>query len=382
MDYKEADVYYATALRDYSSEYGIANGRTYDASNITGHPSNLHSYGDHVSSLVFRTYGQYWKCLPYHKEYKLTPRSDTNYEPSDFIEVEFPQPVHPTGIKLFETFCPGGLVRVLVCNHLCEGKGLPLADVTWHVVWKKKPVKEAHVYMITDVEFSKPVQIPEGTRIVRLEFNDSFAEYYHELDAVAIVGELSQNDESKSNFFSKLADSISDTFKGLSVNTNPVPKSELSHGLEEQIVVGSNDGLYGECRILDLPLELIRMILRHITDLNHLFEVALVCRTLYKIVYDPFLIQDLNLKPYYSTLKGPHLKRLTENYSLLKLDLSWTGICSYITAEEASESVKNIGPELQTLVCRNARTFMGDLFLNSLASTCQNLTVSLFLIVP
>ena len=378
---------YAAQLTDYSSEYGTLGSNTYEASNVLGSPSSYNingsTYGDHVSSLVFRTYGEYWNILPFNKHYRPIGHQPDWFPASDFIELQFDDPVYPTDIRVYETFCPGGLVRILISDLGTEIPESTPHLARWKVIWSDSSFEGDHLYTVATPKLPKHSSNSIATSRIRLEFNDKLAEYYHELDAVELVGHPWTKGIKASGYLMKRikkAVSVSiptEMLKSLKIEdkNDSKPEKEENKSNPEPLDLDSEPKI----NYFDwLPDEMIKMIISYVGDLRYRAQVARVCQLFYKIVTDRTAVKELNLKPYYSKINGDALVNLTSMYScaITKLDLSWTGFkYGSINLNVAVESVKNL-PNLLELKCRNCSSFVKDEFLTCLATNCQKLKVT------
>ena len=379
---------YASRLTDYSSEYGTEGSSTYDASNVTGTPGsyiNGSTYGDHVSSLVFRTYGKYWNALPFHKHYRPIGHQPSWFQASDFIELEFDIPVYPTDVRVYETFCPGGLVRILISDLGTEiPEGTPHLS-SWKVLWSGASFKGEHLYTIATSKLPKLNKNSIATCRLRLEFDDKLAEYYHELDAVELVGHPWTKGITASEYLMKRikkAVSVSiptKMLKSLKIGDKEAEKQD------KNLAEAATQFCDPEPKVnyFDiLPSEVIEIIISHVGDFRHRAEVARVCQFFQKMVTDRTAVKELNFKPYYTKINGETFVNLTSNYShaITKLDLSWTGFNhGSINEKVAVEGLKGL-PNLLELKCRNCHSFVHDEFLMCLATHCKKLKVIYYLL--
>ena len=107
-------IQFVKEVLNYSSEYGNSTNRSYVISNIIGEPQRYPNYGDFVTSMVLRTYGQWWKRAPMARQPFGIPHDGV--ESQDFLEVLFPKQVYPSELRFFETFYPGNLfVLQIIC---------------------------------------------------------------------------------------------------------------------------------------------------------------------------------------------------------------------------------------------------------------------------
>eukprot|EP00116_Pleurobrachia_bachei_P007505 sb/3467767/ len=189
---------YVSELNYYSSEYGFMSTNCYSADNCIGESTHC-NYGDFTRSVVFRTYGDHWTKLPYFRSFPPIGHTPDWFRGTDFIDVSFREPVYPVGLSLWQTLCPGALVRVLASDHGTVMSSKHLSR--WRVLWSSKEKADPHQHSIAKISFPKLNKKSFRTNRLRLEFNSSLAEYYFEFDAVNLEGYKSlQVDKEKAAF--------------------------------------------------------------------------------------------------------------------------------------------------------------------------------------
>lgn len=378
---------YVSELSDYSSSYGMIGNKTYDVRNIVGAPGSYGNgshdsiYGDHVSSLVFRTYGNYWNLLPFHKQYRPIGYQPHWFQASDFIELEFAQPVYPTKLQLYETFCPGGLTRVLISDLGTEiPKGTPHLS-TWKVIWTQPSFVGRHLYSVAMPDLPKHNKSSIATYRVRLEFDDKLAEYYHELDGVKLFGYPWRDGIAASEYLLKRIKKMvsvsvpTEMLKNLKLESSDTNRKELEELKPKTDAVSEKENEFDK-----LPLEVIQIILDFVVDMGQRAQVSQVNKLFHRVVTNPTAIKELNLQPYYAKISKETLINLSSIHgpSITKLDLSWTGYThSCVTSKVAAESLEFL-PNLLELKCRNCHSFVNDEFLTSLSTNCLKLKVMIF----
>jgi F-box/leucine-rich repeat protein 4 len=120
------------SIRDFSSQYGSNNTRSYTVENICSDPEIFPMYGDSTNALVFRTYGPWWINLPSYRENKRQfSRQENEFNSRDFIEIEYADLVcQCTSLSIYETYNPGTLEVVYAGKEENDG------SISWHRVWK------------------------------------------------------------------------------------------------------------------------------------------------------------------------------------------------------------------------------------------------------
>lgn len=67
--------------------------------------------------LIQRSYGPWWLDESIsHRNFIAPLPWGRNEKSQDYIEVTFAQKVHPTDLKVYETYNPGSIVRILAFN--------------------------------------------------------------------------------------------------------------------------------------------------------------------------------------------------------------------------------------------------------------------------
>lgn len=115
---------FAQEVLDYSSCYGSIGSISYSAVNICGRPCKYPNYGDFAECFSLRCYG---------------PVLDRDFSPKDiqdsvtfhdFVIIQFESFVLPKEIKIYETYNPGSVVRILA---YCSGVK------KWEILWESQP---------------------------------------------------------------------------------------------------------------------------------------------------------------------------------------------------------------------------------------------------
>ncbi|XP_074659098.1 F-box/LRR-repeat protein 4-like isoform X2 [Tubulanus polymorphus] len=292
---------FAEKVTDFSSQYGGEASIAYTAANLANAISIYPSYGDYTQACVFRTYGPWWKISP--SAPTVIRRTPDTFFSTDFIELQFSVPVHPFEIRIYETYNPGAVVRILAVDTVRK---------RWEILWSGEPTdarRESRIFS------PKLMSIPSLTSKIRLELNSKYCTYYTELDAVELIGSLQQ------------MNSV------LSVDTK-YPAAASKNALE--ITTERFSDLNLDVRDTDyfslLPGEIIQLIFSYL-DHRSLCQVASVSRLFHKQAYDPLQYTALNLQPYWDKFTDVSLVGLRSRccQHLQTLNISW---CNNITSTE------------------------------------------------
>lgn len=210
---------FAQRVLEFSSQYGSDSSISYTACNITGRPSKFPNYGDfpetfamvcvdfayiflffNFPSLVLisqdyffvlllqRTYGKWWDLAP-SRNIDIQPQTLNPNMPQDFIVIQFEDFVYPSQICIVETYNPGAIVKLWAFT----------ITEKWICLWENDGLE---TIVRTDSRvFSPPIKdIKIPTRIIRMEFSHRYLDYFTEIDAVMLQGELNFFIEIGANF--------------------------------------------------------------------------------------------------------------------------------------------------------------------------------------
>lgn len=151
-------------------------------------------------------------------------------------------------------------------------------------------------------------------------------------------------------------------------------KNGLEKFMEEAGLVpdgSSNDGAT-QFTLKDLPTEILYKIFSYL-DLVSLFRIAQVCRKLYDVATDPFLYNEVSLKPYWYCASTDVMETLTRRAThIKKLDLSWCGLFNSIRPVDFKELVVNCGDNI-THLRLNSCSFLSNFCIDLIGSKCSNL---------
>ncbi|XP_071803527.1 F-box/LRR-repeat protein 4-like [Asterias amurensis] len=344
---------FAEEVVHFSSQYGTDGNVSYVVPNLAG-PSTIYpNYEDVTAACVFRTYGSWWQQAPsapcpigrFHKKTFLG---------QDFVDLLYAEKVYPTEVRIYETYHPGAVVQIFACELYMNQNGQMVNhDVRWQLLWSGEPQLSSDARI-----FSPPLKkVKFAANLIRLVFHHLHLNYYTELDAVELVGTVSEHDDG-----TDLDAVYASHLQALSISPQDGTDVEvLSAGI-------TTDNGYFDL----LPGELIQLIFGDL-ELPDLCRVAATCKLFKKHCYDQLLFLELDLQPRWHmvnvrTLEG--LKGRCEH--LQKLSLSWCGDWEAITPEPFSRFISDCGANLLCLRLA-ACVFLTAKNINVIASTCQQL---------
>ncbi|XP_059609480.1 F-box/LRR-repeat protein 4 [Phlebotomus argentipes] len=363
---------YAQKVIDFSSQYGSDTSISYTAYNITGRPSKFPDYGDFPETFAMRTYGPWWDIAPSTMR-ELQPSNIQDIPIHDFIVVEFEEFVIPHAISIYETYNPGAIVKIWAFFSTTD---------TWHCLWSSYPDPDVEKW---PRKFAPEIKrIPLPTKILRLEFNHVFLDYFTEIDGIELTGRKcdvrdvsdSATRRSKKGPIQRKLESVQFKLRQIENHTD-ILKDFLANDLgnfmkEAGLVPEEIEDNTPQITLKDLPCEILFKILSYL-DLVSIFRTAQVCRKLYDVATDPFLYQEINLKPYWHSACDELLATLTKRATLLKkLDLSWCGLFHVITPSVFKEFVRNCCKNL-THLRLNSCKFINAGCMEIVGSVCVNL---------
>ncbi|XP_052681217.1 F-box/LRR-repeat protein 4-like isoform X2 [Crassostrea angulata] len=347
---------YAADVSDFSSQYGSETSISYTASNLAGKCNIYPAYGDFTQACVFRTYGPWWKYAPSGKrKFKRTP---PGFVSQDFIELEFEYAVHPTKIEIWETYNPGTIVRILACDS--SGTDVDRGMTRWKVLWEGGPEKSPPESRI----FSPPLRhVPFCTRVLRLEFCHDLCEYYTELDAVCLHGEVSQG-----NYILSGLEGVTSRSRIDDISNVEEKLDNLSLREQENDTVGDD-----AISIEELPEEVIQLILSYL-DIPSLCMASVTSKFFYKHCYDSLQYTELDLQPHWTEVNNFALDSLLSRCHYLQhLNISWCGgNQNCISPTTFSRFLKECGRDLQTLYMSSCKFVNGEVII-AVAENCPKL---------
>ncbi|GAB0095762.1 F-box/LRR-repeat protein 4 [Sergentomyia squamirostris] len=361
---------FAQKVIDFSSQYGSDTSISYTAYNITGRPSKFPDYGDFPETFAMRTYGRWWDVAPSTMQ-ELQPSNFLDIPIHDFIVVEFEEFVIPQAISIYETYNPGAIVKIWGYFNTTE---------SWQCLWSALP--DLYVER-RPRKFTPPLRrVCQPTKIIRLEFNHIFLDYFTEIDGIVLTGrkcdarEIADSRKSRKGPILRKLESVQFKLRQIE-NHNDILMEFLANDLgnfmkEAGLVAEDKEDNTPQLTLKDLPCEILFKILSYL-DLVSIFRTAQVCRKLYDVATDPFLYQEINLKPYWHSACDDLLISLTKRATLLKkLDLSWCGLFHSITAPVFKDLVRTCCKNL-THLRLNSCKFINAGCMEVVGSVCVNL---------
>lgn len=120
-----SDVYqisqFVSEVVDFSESYGSSI--SYSAVNICGRPSKFPAYGDFAECFSMRRYGPNTD-----DEFSSSDQPEISFH--DFIILKFENYVLPKSLKIYETYNPGAIVRILAYSVVVK---------RWFLLWQALP---------------------------------------------------------------------------------------------------------------------------------------------------------------------------------------------------------------------------------------------------
>lgn len=377
---------YVLGVLDFSSQYGIDYSISYTATNLIGRPTKFPSYGDYPETFTMRTYGDWWQCAPSSTR-EIQPQNLPSLPTHDFIVVCFEKFVVPTEVAIFETFNPGGVVRIWAYSITKH----------WTCLWEANSsdmTQPPSNYPRDSRRFAPPLKKTSIiTKTLRIDFNHSQLNYYTEIDAIMLCGrsvsmrsmqqliaptgqrldnsrEVTSNGpiicklrtlkfqpSCRENYAVKLHDFIN----------NDLSQFLMDYNIESRQQSKSN--IY----LTDLPFEILLKILSYL-DLKSLFRMGHTSRLFYDISTHPLLYGELSLKPYWQLTNSKLLCTLARRATMLrKLDLSWCGGFGEVSPTEFKKFLTQRGDNL-THLRLNSCKFLNASCIETVGIVCDNLT--------
>ncbi|XP_053698120.1 F-box/LRR-repeat protein 4 [Sabethes cyaneus] len=349
---------YAQNVVDFSSQYGSDTSISYTAYNVTGKPSKYPDYGDFPETFAFRTYGPWWKLAPSAVN-EISParvgKSDLHVD--DFIIARFEEPVYPDSITVFETYNPGGIVRIWAYTEADQ----------WICLWD---LAEASDGSLSPIARNRARQFcprlkecPNPTRYIRLEFNNNRLEYFTQIDAILLVGRKNVPNKTpnlkKLQIFNLQANTISTEEEQTSTTDSLSNSSRCATPTEEP-----------KLTLDQMPYEILFKITSFL-DLRSLFRCGGVCRTFHQIIAaNSLLYTEVNLRPYWNCATSGTLRSLRNRCAYTKkLDLSWCGTFNAILPSEFKDFMAACGGSLTHLRLDSCKFITNSL--QTIATNCM-----------
>lgn len=289
---------YVYKVTKFSSQYGADKSISYAAGNLIGPPYVFPQHGDSTRTCVFRTYGTWWSVAP--SASKQFGRIPAKFCSDDFVEIQFKSAVYPTEIKIFETYNPGAVVKIMACDQLC-GTDVDSGQSRWECLWSGPPERFTEHCRVFSPNL-KPASFL--TNLLRIEFCHQLLHYYTEIDAIQLAGYTIGTIQSFQPYTKTAA-----------------PKSPVKDIIHDE--APTNGGYFQK-----LPGEILFFMLNYLDQLS-LSRLSQTCRYLREHTYDSFLWMELNLKPYWHQVNNSTLIHMANRCSMLqKLDISWCSVLS------------------------------------------------------
>ncbi|TDG41178.1 hypothetical protein AWZ03_012396 [Drosophila navojoa] len=375
---------YVLGVLDFSSQYGIDYSISYTASNVIGRPAKFPAYGDYPETFTMRTYGDWWQQAPSATQ-EIQAQNLPALPTHDFIVVYFEKFVVPTEVAIFETFNPGGVVRIWAYS----------ITKRWSCLWEATGSDLNHVPRDSR-RFAPPLRKTNIiTKTLRIEFNHSRLNYYTEIDAIMLCGRtvpMRCMHQLLSPAGKRLANTREESGNGPiscklrtlkfqpscqgndAVKLHEFINNDLSKFLMDSRVESEQQKNNSTTRICltDLPCEILLKILSYL-DLKSLFRMGQVSRLFYDISTQPLLYCDLSLKAYWQLADSELLCTLARRATMLrKLDLSWCGGFGEISPTEFKKFLTQRGDNL-THLRLNSCKFLNATCIETVGIVCDNL---------
>ena len=359
---------FPVSVGSFSSEYGSPYSTYNVIRNVCGIPSNMPSYGDNWDSAAFRHYGKVHLQRPSYKAFPclLNPKW---FPYTDFMECSFSNPVLATSVKIYESFFPGSVKRILATSRKLNRQDH--SKMRWQLLWRQDCQIESspyHQYNLNKIEFPKTL-IPVDT--IRIEFDVSKSEYYSQIDAVKLIGE--KYIEETNCCVVENSEAI------IAEDLQPVLKDGLSKTQTENKLLVCDDDYQTLSSVSatppqgidSLPSEIIMKILGFL-NVDDLTRSSRINKVFHRLSRDPVLYTCLNLRPFYRVLFDHSLMNISKCCSAIqKLDLSWLGSNNQISTSTLCSFLRNV-PNLCELRLSSCQMLASSV-LETLAIYCSNL---------
>ncbi|EDW00550.1 GH11799 [Drosophila grimshawi] len=377
---------YVLGVHDFSSQYGIDYSISYTAANVIGRPSKYPTYGDYPEAFCMRTFGDWWHCAPSSTR-EIQPQNLPALPTHDFIVVYFEEFVIPKEVSIFETYNPGGVVRIWAYSITKRWTCLWEASSSDLNKFKGNFTREARRFAPT----LKNTNIL--TKTLRIDFNHSRLNYYTQIDAILLYGRTGSTRSMQQMLTPMVKRYKEDINSGpilcklrtlkfqpscrenCTVKLHEFINNDLSQFLKENQKVSEEQQLQSsgpQSSLTDLPFEILLKILSYL-DLKSLFCVGQVSRLFYEISTHPLLYCDLSLKPYWQLANSELLCTLARRATLLrKLDLSWCGGFGEVSPTEFKKFLTQRGDNL-THLRLNSCKFLNASCIETIGIVCDNL---------
>ncbi|CAF1085061.1 unnamed protein product [Adineta steineri] len=386
------------AIRDFSSQYGSNRSDSYVVSNICSHAEIYPLYGDSTHALVFRTYGPWWINMPSYKEtIKNFIRWENNFTSRDFIDIEYKDLVYECiSLNIYETYNPGTLEVVYV------GKEDEYGNVTWHRIWsfpqpfsiilcdneeifiengrqtiddlfpdhintdsivpslrlntdnRQKSKFHTHHTNPPAARLPRIVKIPLKdkftfpTRLIRLEFDHSTANYYSEIDTVVLHGKISP--------------------------TNSIVIEDTQHIPSSTTIIQENESEEKNysANLTKLPFDILFIICSYL-DLRSLVRLSSTCHLLHRQCLDSLQFQSLNLQPYWNGITNYSIENFFRYHCTQTryLSLAWTKSIQCSSFNQLLNICSNNLVQLNLACCQ----YLTGQYIKIIVNYCPNIEI-------
>lgn len=320
---------------DHSTRYNSQAHTSYAPHNLIGKYSRYPSYGGFPDTYALRTFGKWWKSSECTYQSNYMPNDQDPLGAEDYFTVLFNQAVLPKRVYIYETHCPGSIVRIW---------GRRKTD-NWTLLWEEAP----KVCRKESRKFDPPLRkINKFINELRIELNCSLLVHHAAFDAVLLSGYPAPESEFQIKCLGTFnLKEIDDSFK---------------ENNSDEICTDNKD-------LIDvLPYEVIIHIFQHL-DLKSLSRCARVNKRWNQITLDPILYQNISLKKYWHVVNLETLRYFSKRCkNLKKLDLSWCEANSDTFNDYLIEILKNCSKTLTHISLCNSK-FAND----SIVATLGNL---------
>lgn len=228
-------------------------------------------------------------------------------------------------------------------------------------------------------------------RVLRIEFNHSLIDYYTGIDGVLLTGVKCKLPVEKPSDQIIVKGIIQKKLETVQFKPQKTPseaiedflKNDLSKFIENVGLATENDqngsATVAEQRaskkekiISDLPYEVLFNVMSFL-DLKSLYQCSQVCKSFRRLVLDPLLYTEINLKFYWNLANSSLIQSLTQRCSLVrKLDISSCGYFGSIKPNDFIAFIRANGKTLTNLRL-NSSQFLNTTCLETISITCSNL---------
>lgn len=223
----------------------------------------------------------------------------------------------------------------------------PSALQTTHSKIDLEQISQIHTYhtyppaarlpRIVKISLENKVSFP--TRLIRLEFDHSTANYYSEIDTVMLYGKLSAN---------------------IPVRYEEKEANALAATMNDQSSVG----------LTDLPFDILFIICSYL-DLRSLIRLSSTCRLLHGHCLHPLQFQSLNLQAYWNGITNESIENFFVHHcsQTRNLSLAWTKSIQCSSFNQFLNTCSNNLLQLNLSCCQ----YLTGQHLKILVNSCPNI---------